>query len=745
MRLGITLLLTALAAQVGMSCSAADPEDPYVVSWDSPSDGPSGSMPLGNGAYGINLWVEPNGDICFYVSGSGAWSGNARLLKLGRVRLQLDPAPFVKDSVFTQVLDTRTGVVAITFGEGNEATRVEVWVDANYPAVRVQMRSGLPRVMRAAAETWRTAARELLPEERVSAYGLAESDKAIVEGPDTYAEGGSDVVILYHRNENSIWPDTLRHQGMESWLTQGQDPLLHRTFGMRLSGTGFAGATGHALTSPGTQACVLNIHLHTAQTESADAWLQAIKGVAAGDSRPYDLAVKEHAEWWKAFQERSWIRLEGRDVGHINRGYALQRYMTACAGRGEYPIKFNGSLFTVDAEEKGQRLDADYRRWGGPYWFQNTRLIYWPMLAAGDTEMLLPLFDMYRNMLPFAEARTKVYFGHDGVFFPETLYFWGAYANDNYGYVREGLPVGVTENRYIRYYYDGALELLLLMLSSHAYTGQDAVLTDYVFPLAEPVLRFYFEHYALDEGGKLRVYPSQALETYQDAANPMPVVAGLRSVLERLIALPDTLTSAEQRLQWQAWLKLVPELPTRKDGGEVLLAAAEEILEKPGNVENPELYAVFPYRRFGVGKADLDLARRTFAARRIKGNTGWNQDETQAALLGLAEEAQRGLDDRLRRKHEGSRFPAFWGPNYDWIPDQDHGGNAMMALQTMLLQADGDQLYLFPAWPKEWNVSFKLHAPGNTTVTGVYRDGNVVELSVDPETRRGQLTVMTPQ
>lgn len=745
MRLGITLLLTALAAQTGMSCSAAGPEDPYLVSWDSPSDGPSGSMPLGNGAYGINLWVEPNGDICFYVSGSGAWSGNARLLKLGRVRLQLDPAPPVKDSVFTQVLDTRTGVATITFGEGNEATRVEVWVDANYSAVRVQMRSGTPRLMRALAESWRTASRELRAEERGSAYGLAESDKPIVEEPDTFTSGGSDVVILYHRNEQSIWADTMRHQGMESWLTQGQDPLLHRTFGMRLSGAGFRNEAEHALATVETQACVLNIHLHTAQTESAEAWLQSIEALAAGDGRAYDQALKEHTEWWNAFQERSWIRLEGHDVAHINRGYALQRYMTACAGRGECPIKFNGSLFTVDAEEKGQRLDADYRRWGGPYWFQNTRLVYWPMLAAGDTEMLQPLFDMYRNMLPFAEARTKVYFGHDGAFFPETLYFWGAYANDNYGYVREGLPVGVTENRYIRYYYDGALELLLLMLSGHAYTGQDVILKEYVFPLAEPVLRFYFQHYEVDGRGQLRVYPSQALETYQDAVNPMPVVAGLRSVLEGLLALPETLASTEHRQQWEAWLTLVPDLPTRKDGGDVLLAAAGEVLEAPANVENPELYAVFPYRRFGVGKADLDLARRTFAARRIKGNTGWNQDETQAALLGLAKEAQRGLDDRLRRKDKGSRFPAFWGPNYDWIPDQDHGGNAMMALQTMLLQAEGDKLYLFPAWPKDWDVSFRLHAPGNTTVTGVYRDGNVVELSVDPEARRSQLTVMTPQ
>ena len=33
---------------------------------------------------------------------------------------------------------------------------------------------------------------------------------------------------------------------------------------------------------------------------------------------------------------------------------------------------------------------------------------------------------------------------------------------------------------------------------------------------------------------------------------------------------------------------------------------------------------------------------------------------------------------------------------------------AMIALQRMLLQYDGDEIYLLPAWPKDWDVEFKL-------------------------------------
>ena len=86
--------------------------------------------------------------------------------------------------------------------------------------------------------------------------------------------------------------------------------------------------------------------------------------------------------------------------------YALQRFITACAGRGAYPIKFNGSLFTVPYP--GRPGDADYRRWGPGYWWQNTRLPYMSMCASGDFEMMWPLFRMYADQLmPLQKYRTQ--------------------------------------------------------------------------------------------------------------------------------------------------------------------------------------------------------------------------------------------------------------------------------------------------------------------------------------------------
>ncbi|MBO9610575.1 MAG: hypothetical protein J7639_31770 [Paenibacillaceae bacterium] len=128
-------------------------------------------------------------------------------------------------------------------------------------------------------------------------------------------------------------------------------------------------------------------------------------------------------------------------------------------------------------------------------------------------------------------------------------------------------------------------------------------------------------------------------------------------------------------------------------------------------MENPELYAVFPYSLYGVGKPGIDMGIRTFERRVNKEGDCWKQDAIQAACLGLAEEARNHTVKKFTLSIEECRFPAFWGPNNDWIPDQDQGGVGAMSLQSMILQAEGKSIYLFPSWPNDWDVEFKLHAP----------------------------------
>ena len=78
-------LLGLLAAGLA---SAQSSTESFNVVWDSPSKDSSGSMPLGNGDIGLNVWVEECGDLVFYIGKTDAWSETVRLLKIGRVRVQ---------------------------------------------------------------------------------------------------------------------------------------------------------------------------------------------------------------------------------------------------------------------------------------------------------------------------------------------------------------------------------------------------------------------------------------------------------------------------------------------------------------------------------------------------------------------------------------------------------------------------------------------------------------------------------
>lgn len=732
----------------------ADPLLASNVVWDSPSQDSSGSMPIGNGDIGANVWVDPNGDLLLLISKTDAWCQNSRLLKLGRVRITLSPNPLTAGKTFRQELNLRKGAIEVTLGAPDAATTLRVWIDANRPVVHVESQGRSPHEMTARLELWRTEKRPFHDYEWFSCWHMRGTDfdnkpkdLQLYVTPDTVADVPRGL-CWYHRNEESVWPIGMKLQGFESVMGQFKDPLLHRTFGAAIRGAGFEKTAPNTLTAKPAASHSLAIYPLTAQTDTAQAWLDQLNA-AVDKLEKIDLARAraEHEKWWNDFWNRSYVRVSGTpDADAVTQAYTLQRWVSACGGRGGAAIKFNGSIFTVERKEGGKiTSDPDYRSWGGDYWWQNTRLPYWPMLGSGDFDLMTSMFKMYFDSLDLAKARSKTWYDCQGAFMPETMSFWGMFSNGDYGWNRQGKPVGEMINPYIRWIWASGLDLALMMLDYYEYTQDAAFLKEVAIPWTDQVLLYVDTRFKRDEAGKIRLDPTQSIETYQSGVvNDTPTVAGLAAITQRMLALPANLVDPAARQRWQKLAGQVPPLPTAILGGKKVITPAQKF-EGRANVENPELYTVFPFRIYGVGKGDLQLGLDTFNARAERACQGWQQNSLQAALLGLAGEAKGMLVSNARTKHAESRFPAFWGPNYDWIPDQCHGGNILNTLQTMLLQCEGKRIILMPAWPKEWQVQFKLHAPLNTTIEGIYRDGKVADLKVTPASRGADVVQMNPQ
>lgn len=431
----------------------------------------------------------------------------------------------------------------------------------------------------------------------------------------------------------------------------------------------------------------------------------------------------------------------------VTRGYLLQRYVQACQGRGESPIKFNGGFYTVEPTAMGKPFNPDFRNWGDSHWFQNVRHMYHPMLASGDFEMMEPFFKLYERARPLAESRTKAYHGASGAYFPETMTFYGTYSGGDYGWDRTGhVPADVMCPWWALAWNQGP-ELVSLMLDRWDYTRDSGFLQKRALPMAESVLRYFDTRFKKDAAGRIVLDPTQVVETYwSGVVNDMPSTSGLLAVTRRLCSLPSGLLTAKQREFFTHMQKACPELPLETRDGMKMLAPAQKYKPETSNVENGQLYAVWPFQEVSLARPQyLEEAKRAYAVRLNHLDTGWGYDGNVAALLGMTDEASRILRVKVRNSHPAYRWPATWGPNYDWLPDQNHGGNLLETTDLMLLQGasleSGGAIRVLPAWPRAWDVSFKLHAPGNTTVECVAQGGRIVSLKVTPESRRKDVIV----
>lgn len=743
-------LLLALSA-----CAAAPAKDPLPsavaaqlaaldVAWDTPG-GEMGSMPVGNGDLTSNVWVEENGDIAFYLGKSDAWDEISNLLKIGRVRVSFTPA--LPTAHFSQRLDLRTGTVVINAGDGADRVTVRVWVDANHPVLRMEQAGGAPRACKAQVELWRK-------EKPLANIGHTYSEDRLLDSGAKFMRLGDTVgmqqpgdrrLLWFHRNTESLYPILLKTQHLEALAAKHPDPLLGRTFGAVGFGSGMNVAAPLALESgsPAT-ARSLSFAVLTAQTATPQEWTAKAKALAAEMEKlaPEDSRAA-HEAWWERFWNRSHLFVSGaKDAAVVARGYNLQRYMIAASSRGAFPPKFNGGAFTVNLGGKCgfAENNPDYRSWGGSaYWNQNNRWLAWPSLASGDYEMMMPFFNLYRNALSFRQDVTQAYYGHDGAFFPETFHFWGAPTGACFGWRN---PTNTLQNPFIRFHWQGGIEVSAMMLDCYDHTRDEAFARDTLLPVAGAVAEFHASHWRHDLQGKIRLDPTCALENW-DAVNDTPTLAGLRNILPRLLALPAHLTTAAQRAAWQKTLADLPPLPTMAAGNKTVFAPAEKYWNRR-NVENPALYPVFPYRLYGSGLPGLQLAQDSFDARPNRHEYCWSQDALDAALLGRTAFARAHVVQRFSVPSAPQRFPAFWNPNwgFDWTPDMDHGGETAMALGEMLMQCTGEKIILLPAWPREWKADFKLHAPQNTVVEGRVENGRIMDLKVTPEARRKDVSLM---
>lgn len=735
----------------------------YNVTWNSQSTDSSQSMPVGGFDMGCNVWAE-NDRLYLYAAQSGAFDENNTLLKLTRLCLRPAGGEKLFSRGFCQTLHLEDGSITVSAGTEDDGVCIRIWAAAEKPELHIECESRPARRWELSAHCWRCRRREVTRAERGQCrdldWNIGKYPGDVFTEPDT-VEPGREELVFFHRNrDETVWELLVAQQRLEAVRDEIPNPLLHRTMGglLKMPGMEYAGTrdgvylkTDYRGYDYVSKAPVprqeITLTLLTGCYDTAAGWERELRARAAVPA-----AFAATRAWWQRYFGRSYIAADegrpGSETWRLARNYQLFRYMLGCNARGEYPTKFNGGLFTFDRD-----FTPDYRMWsGGGFTSQNQRLVYWGMLKCGDFDGMRPQFEYFRRLTGAARARVRHFFGFEGAFFNEQGNLFGLCTGAEYSWQHRSLLSDAFEDcPWVRLHFSSGLEFALMMLEYARYSGRK--IPEYL-EYIESVVEFYFNFYKTGADGKLCIFPSTALETYKGSeplsrddalygcTNPMDAVAGLRCVLSELLRYLEADgggDAAEKISRLKRYRSLCPELPAGTDGaGNKVFRPAQKYDPRPFNCELPELYPVFPYSPEGLSAEAAETGRNTYrlpyASADMALGYSWHQNGIFAARLGLLGEAEKYL--KIKLGDGPFRFPAFWGPGHDWMPDHNHGGSGMIELQEMLMQCEGRTIRLLPCWDEGTDVSFRLYAPDETVVECMWKNGAPALLKVTPECRR---------
>lgn len=502
-------------------------------------------------------------------------------------------------------------------------------------------------------------------------------------------------------------------------------------------------------------------------------------------SRSVDDLRATHQQWWRGFWSRTFVDLSSDDgqAQRAQRWRDLHLYHMASSSRGELPPKWNGSLFVTT---------GDKRDWGSQYWVWTTEMLYFPLLAADAIDLTDPFFNMYARQLPNCEIAARQRWGIAGAYFPETTAYDGPKVlPDDVAIEFQDVFLGrkpltqmsprarelcqfdchlnvVTQPpvnsrmSWISHVASSGSEVAIHAWWRYRHTGDREWLRSHAYPLLRGTVEFYRHLVKKEADGLYHLSGTHAHEDFWGVKDSIMDLAAIRGTAPLAIRASEILdVDAELRDQWRELLKNLAPYPMGSDPQAKALtggALAEDVwaagyLGEVDGQHNPEdvwLTPVFPFEDWTLETRNvatdqvvqklLDLAPRH---KSVLGGAGTNtaiRSPIAAVRAGRREELPRILD---RYAAAFSPLPngmsLFEGPTAASV---EHLGLLTTTLQDALLQSvsprpgEPEVIRVFPAWPTNWNASFRLLARGGFLVSSKIETGAVHFVEI--ESRLGE-------
>jgi hypothetical protein len=481
----------------------------------------------------------------------------------------------------------------------------------------------------------------------------------------------------------------------------------------------------------------------------------ALTALSAAAPKGFDGLSADTAAWWHDFWSTGFVAMSSADrqADFVGGNYIYFMYLMNASSHGAYPPRFGGMIWDTN---------GDFRRWGSQYWHANTDAYYHDLMSSGHLDLMDPFFSLYFGMYGACALAARQQWDSQGIYLPEITFFNGPdklpenlvkefqdlflmrkpyeqrspefqfwvetmnrhssrYNFQNDGeYVHGHLEVP-TKGQGIfgqcTHFLSGAAGTASEFWQRYEFTGDKTWLRDEGYPMIKGVAEFYrnFPNVKKEADGKYHIHHVNRIESDWDSSDTVSEIGAMRTIFPLAVQASEVLgVDADLRPKWQ-------------DVVDHLAAPG------PGSGRRGNFDATNPERRQHP-RAKLDRGPNRPFGSFVGGGEGAIQPlgpepELKMRFLGFNRlggfiDVEGGGGAQIFR----NRLRLREGPG---AIDAEHIAGLSFGIQSSLLTGTVSSdlarvsIQVFPAWPKDWDVSFRLLARGALVVTAAQKGGKI--------------------